>query len=109
MSKELKYDCQNKEFQCLCKLIKVFQFLSSKWILEILSIFGNYHQLRFTEIERYFVGISPTTLSRRLKELTDEEYISKITYDEKPPRIEYYLTEKGIQLWDKLQPLLRSS
>ena len=108
MSKELKYDCNNKEFQCLCKLTNVFQFLSSKWILEILSIFGNYHRLRFNEIARYFSGISPTTLSRRLKELTDEEYISKTTHDEKPPRIEYHLTEKGIQLWDKLQPLLSS-
>ncbi|MHA2033507.1 MAG: winged helix-turn-helix transcriptional regulator [Candidatus Kariarchaeaceae archaeon] len=106
MSEQMKYKCNNTEFQCLCKLSQVFQFLSSKWILEILSIFGNNHRLRFYEIEGYFIGISPTTLTRRLKELTEEGYISKMTYDERPPRIEYYLTEKGFNLWDKLQPLL---
>lgn len=99
------YDCDGIDSQCLCKLTPLLKFLASKWVMEIISILGNHIHLRFNEIEIHLKRISPTTLSRRLQELVQEGYILKNIYAERPPRVEYCLTQKGSLLWDKLQPL----
>jgi DNA-binding HxlR family transcriptional regulator len=50
---------------------------------------------RFCELERSLQGISPRTLSLRLRALEDEEIVERHTFGEVPPRVEYALTEKG--------------
>ena len=57
---------------------------------------------RFCELERSLAGISPRTLSLRLRALEEEGIIERRTYPEVPPRVEYALTEKG----RALQPLI---
>jgi DNA-binding HxlR family transcriptional regulator len=53
---------------------------------------------RFCELERSLVGISPRTLSLRLRALEDEGIVERCTYPEVPPRVEYALTDKGLAL-----------
>lgn len=50
---------------------------------------------RFSELERSLAGISPRTLSLRLRALEDEGVVVRTTFPEVPPRVEYALTEKG--------------
>jgi DNA-binding HxlR family transcriptional regulator len=50
---------------------------------------------RFCELERSLAGISPRTLSLRLRALEEEGIVERQTYPEVPPRVEYALTEKG--------------
>jgi DNA-binding HxlR family transcriptional regulator len=50
---------------------------------------------RFCELERSLAGISPRTLSLRLRALEEEGIVARQTYPEVPPRVEYALTEKG--------------
>ena len=50
---------------------------------------------RFCELERSLAGISPRTLSLRLRALEEEGIVERRTYPEVPPRVEYELTEKG--------------
>jgi DNA-binding HxlR family transcriptional regulator len=50
---------------------------------------------RFCELERSLEGISPRTLSLRLRALEEHEIVERRTYPEVPPRVEYGLTEKG--------------
>jgi DNA-binding HxlR family transcriptional regulator len=50
---------------------------------------------RFGELERSLEGISPRTLSLRLRALEEEGIVARQTYPEVPPRVEYALTEKG--------------
>jgi len=50
---------------------------------------------RFCELERSLAGISPRTLSLRLRALEEEEIVERHTFPEVPPRVEYALTEKG--------------
>lgn len=68
--------------------------LGNKWTGLILT-----HLLegpaRFTELERSLEGISPRTLSQRLDDLEDHEVITKRSFAEVPPRVEYTLTPKG--------------
>ena len=49
---------------------------------------------RFTALEKT-LGVSPRTLSERLKELEDQAIVERKAYAEVPPRVEYTLTEKG--------------
>ena len=50
---------------------------------------------RFCELERSLAGISPRTLSLRLRALEEEGIVRRDTFGEVPPRVEYALTEKG--------------
>ena len=53
---------------------------------------------RFSELEHSCAGISPRTLSERLRALEDEAIVERRSYAESPPRVEYELTEKGAAL-----------
>jgi DNA-binding HxlR family transcriptional regulator len=57
---------------------------------------------RFSELERSCRGISPRTLSERLRALENEGLVVRHSYAEVPPRVEYKLTEKG----DALLPII---
>jgi DNA-binding HxlR family transcriptional regulator len=50
---------------------------------------------RFSDLERALPGISPRTLSERLRALEGEEILARKSYAESPPRVEYALTDKG--------------
>lgn len=50
---------------------------------------------RFCELERSLSGISPRTLSLRLRALEEEGIVERHSFGEVPPRVEYALTPKG--------------
>jgi DNA-binding HxlR family transcriptional regulator len=52
---------------------------------------------RFTALEKS-LGVSPRTLSERLKELEDQSIVDRRAFAEVPPRVEYTLTAKGLAL-----------
>src|SRR5437588_9347239 len=53
---------------------------------------------RFSELEHSCPGISPRTLSERLRLLEQEGIVVRRSYSETPPRVEYELTDKGASL-----------
>jgi len=53
---------------------------------------------RFSELEHACPGISPRTLSERLRWLEAEGVLERHSYPESPPRVEYELTAKGAAL-----------
>jgi DNA-binding HxlR family transcriptional regulator len=59
---------------------------------------------RFCELERSLEGISPRTLSLRLRALEEEGILARHTFPEVPPRVEYALTDKG----EALVPLIEA-
>jgi DNA-binding HxlR family transcriptional regulator len=59
---------------------------------------------RFSALEVSLSGISPRTLSQRLDYLEENELITKKSFAEVPPRVEYALTDKGRDLL----PILKS-
>ena len=62
---------------------------------------------RFCELERSLDGISPRTLSLRLRAHEEHENIERHTYPEVPPRVEYALTEKGEALMPLIEDMRR--
>ena len=80
-----------------CPIEKTMNVIGGKWTFLILrDIF--YGPQRFGELQRSLRGISPRTLSLRLKELEEEGVISRVIYSEIPPHVEYSLTKKGQSL-----------
>lgn len=70
------------------------EIISGKWTLLVIRDLADGSQ-RFCELERSLDGISPRTLSLRLRALEDQGIVERRTYPEVPPRVEYALTEKG--------------
>src|ERR671916_2106902 len=81
-------------FDDQCPVCRTAEVISGKWTLLIIRDLAD-SSLRFCELERSLEGISPRTLSLRLRALEDEGVVARRTYPEVPPRVEYELTEKG--------------
>jgi DNA-binding HxlR family transcriptional regulator len=84
-----------------CPVLRTADIISGKWTLLILRDLSKGIN-RFSALERSLVGISPKTLSERLKALEKAGIVTRKSYAEVPPRVEYTLTSMG---WD-LIPLI---
>ena len=77
-----------------CPVCRTADIVCGKWTLLIVRDLAE-GRARFCELERSLGGISPRTLSLRLRALEEEGIVHRQTYPEVPPRVEYALTEKG--------------
>jgi DNA-binding HxlR family transcriptional regulator len=92
---------------CLCPLEGVIDTISKKWALLIIHVLGNTSRVRFSELMKELDGISPKTLTDTLVVLQKEGFVGREAFSEIPPRVEYYLTNDGKELWDAILPLLQ--
>lgn len=73
----------------------LLDILTNAYALAIIyQLFCEKRPLRFNELEDT-LGVSPKVLSQRLKELAEAELVSRHSYDEIPPRVEYEPTAKA--------------
>src|SRR5271165_7483172 len=77
-----------------CPVCRTAEIVCGKWTLLLIRDLAE-GRSRFCELERSLVGISPRTLSLRLRALEEEGIVARQTFPEVPPRVEYALTEKG--------------
>lgn len=77
-----------------CPVCRTAEIVCGKWTLLLVKGLAEGHS-RFCELERTLEGISPRTLSLRLRALEEEGIVARHTFPEVPPRVEYVLTEKG--------------
>jgi DNA-binding HxlR family transcriptional regulator len=77
-----------------CPVCRTANVVCGKWTLLVIRDLAE-GRSRFCELERSLQGISPRTLSLRLRALEEEGIVERQTYPEVPPRVEYALTEKG--------------
>jgi DNA-binding HxlR family transcriptional regulator len=77
-----------------CPVCRTAEIVCGKWTLLVIRDLAE-GRSRFCELERSLQGISPRTLSLRLRALEEEGVVERQTFPEVPPRVEYALTEKG--------------
>src|SRR5215216_1864595 len=77
-----------------CPVCRTADIVCGKWTLLVIRDLAD-GRARFCELERSLMGISPRTLSLRLRALEEEGIVERETFSEVPPRVEYALTEKG--------------
>jgi DNA-binding HxlR family transcriptional regulator len=89
-----------------CPVCHTAEIISGKWTLLIIRDLAD-GRSRFCELERSLEGISPRTLSLRLRALESEGIVERRTYPEVPPRVEYRLTAKGKALVPLIEQMRR--
>ena len=77
-----------------CPVCRTADIVCGKWTLLLVRDLAE-GSARFCELERSLSGISPRTLSLRLRALEEEGIVERRTFAEVPPRVEYALTDKG--------------
>jgi DNA-binding HxlR family transcriptional regulator len=80
-----------------CPVGHTTELVGGKWTLLLVRDLAA-GRSRFCELERSLAGISPRTLSLRLRALEEDGIVERHTYPEVPPRVEYSLTQKGLDL-----------
>ena len=91
-----------QEFTCPVK--NAVLIIGDKWTLFIIrELHYGKKERGFNELQKALKPISSRTLSKKLKALCNCGIISKKIISEKPPKVEYKLTEHG----KKLEPVLQ--
>ena len=80
-----------------CAVAACSEIIGAKWTALLVHDLSEGPR-RFSELERSCCGISPRTLSERLRALEQEGFVGRQSYPESPPRVEYSLTDKGRSL-----------
>lgn len=84
--------------------MKTLKIIGSKWtILLLRELFEG--KKRFGELQKALEGISPKTLSLRLKQLEKDRIIKKKVFAEIPLHVEYSLTTRGESLSDIIEKI----
>ena len=94
----------NREYDQVCSIARTLEVLGERWtLLVIRDVFNG--RRRFDQIQEN-LGVARNVLSTRLALLVEEGILEKRAYQERPPRYEYFLTDKGLDLWPILVGML---
>jgi len=84
--------------ECMCPATGLVQIIGRKYALRLLTVIGERQTIRFNDLKSVMDDMSSSTLTIRLAELERAGLISRQTYSETPPRVEYTLTTEGGKL-----------
>ena len=87
-----------RKYGLQCPVARTLDVIGDRWTILILRDLIREGPCRFQDFERSLPGLTPAVLSARLKDLEESGVIESQLYNERPPRQEYRLTEKGRQL-----------
>jgi DNA-binding HxlR family transcriptional regulator len=79
-----------------CPVRRSLAMLGGKWKLLILFQIND-RIIRYGDLKRTIPGISEKVLIQELNFLVENKFISKKSYPEIPPRVEYSLTKLGLK------------
>ncbi|MFY7946560.1 MAG: winged helix-turn-helix transcriptional regulator [Bacteroidia bacterium] len=88
---------KNKEIQSASPVDYTMRTIGGKWkpiMLYLISKGIN----RFGLLHRGIIGISKQMLTKQLRELEKDGLITRKIYAEIPPRVEYFISEKGFSI-----------
>ena len=88
-----------------CPVARTLEIIGERWTILILRDLILHGPRKFHDLLVSLSGISPNTLSARLKTLEDGGIVARRFYEDHPPRAEYVLTEKGNDLRGVLRTL----
>ena len=84
----------NPVHDATCSVAACAEIIGAKWTALLVHDLSEGAR-RFSQLEHSCQGISPRTLSERLRWLEQEGILVRRSYPESPPRVEYELTDKG--------------
>src|SRR6266705_65464 len=81
-----------------CPVARTLDLIGERWTILLLRDLLLQGPRRFQDFQASLTGIAPNTLSSRLKAMEDSGLVRRELYSERPPRLEYVLTDKGKSL-----------
>ena len=78
-----------------CPVARTLEIVGERWTLLVVRDLVLHGPQRFADLQQRLAGVSPSTLSARLKRLEDAGVVQRRFYEDHPPRAEYLLTDKG--------------
>lgn len=87
-----------------CPAVRALNTMSGKWKPAIL-FFLSRGKMRFGELQRAIPSISHKTLTQQLRELEENDILTRRVYATVPPKTEYALTPRGRKLGPILEML----
>lgn len=81
-----------------CPVARTLDLIGERWTILLLRDLLLHGQRRFQDFQASLPGVAPNTLSARLKAMEDSGLVRRELYNERPPRLEYVLTDKGRSL-----------
>jgi len=87
-----------------CGLEASLSVIGGKWKFLIIWQLAS-RPRRFGELRRLVAGVTEKMLIQGLKELEKDGVVSRRDFREVPPKVEYSLTERGVELANVLRPL----
>lgn len=96
----------NDEEACkfICPVEATLSLIEGKWkTLLIWRLKGR--TMRFNQLALELPSISPKMLTKQLRDLEKDGLVGRKMYPEIPPRVEYFLTEKGVSLMPVLESM----
>lgn len=89
----------------VCPIRGVLDRVGDQWSFLVLDMLGE-KVMRFNELLRAIGDISRQMLSKTLKRLEEDGFITRTLYPEVPPRVEYALTDLGRSFMEPMQALV---
>lgn len=90
-----------------CPVLYALNLIGQKWKLPILWYMYDEQPIRYNELRRKLSGITNVMLTKSLRELEEAGLVSRVQYNEIPPRVEYSLTDRGEALMPTLNELYK--
>jgi len=81
-----------------CPVARTLDLIGERWTILLLRDLLLQGPRRFQDFQASLAGVAPNILSVRLKAMEDNGLIRRQLYSERPPRVEYLLTDKGKSL-----------
>ena len=81
-----------------CPVARTLDLIGERWTILLMRDLLLHGPRRFQHFQDSLPGVAPNTLSARLKALEDNGLVRRVLYSERPPRVEYVLTDMGRSL-----------
>ncbi|TMH82514.1 MAG: helix-turn-helix transcriptional regulator [Betaproteobacteria bacterium] len=88
-----------------CPVVRALDVIGDSWTILILRDLFLDGARKFQDLQESLSGVSPNTLSVRLKKLETHGIIERRFYEQHPPRAEYVLTDRGRELGPVMKSL----
>lgn len=84
---------------------EVLAHAGSRWSLGVVHTLGVYGRLRHADIGRRMHGVTQRMLTRTLRQLERDGLVLRYDFEVIPPRVEYELSDTGMELLLRMVPL----
>ncbi len=88
-----------------CPVARTLDLIGERWTILLLRDLLLQGPRRFQDFQISLPGVAANVLSARLKSLEAHGLVSRQLYTDRPPRLEYVLTEKGRSLGSIMKAL----